>query len=42
MSALLMPVAGQNASNRIEIVTPAMPSERPLVLSRGVFHPPRV
>jgi hypothetical protein len=42
MSALLIPAFVQNASRRIEIVAPAVPGERPLVLVKGVFHPPRV
>ena len=40
-SVLLLPVVVPNTTQKIEIVAPSIPALRPLVLSKGVFHPPR-
>jgi len=40
-SALLLPFVVPSTTRRIEIVAPSIPALRPLVLSKGVFHPPR-
>ena len=40
-SALLLPFVVPNSTRKIEIVAPSIPALRPLVFSKGVFHPPR-